>query len=553
MRIESVTATSFGPFRGEVLDLAPGLTVVHGDNESGKSSWHAAIYAAFCGRRRARGRANKEDARFAELHRPWTGDSWKVRCIIVLDDGRRIELAHDLDGKVDCRAVDMSLGRDVSDEIVHDGAPDGSRWLGLNRRTFAATACIEQADLLSVLAAAHDMQGDLQRAAATAGRDETAAQALQAIKDFRSERVGLDRVNSTRPLRRAKLTLEQADRDLTHARQQHLDYVKMVAAAEGAREQSDRARKVRSGLEQQVDLAEQIVKAARTARLTRQEAERAECNAAEASDVMVRLEERLARATELSDVLGDYVPATATKDDELAQKVAAAASAWRSAPAVGELTGPASADIQAEIDALPDPPVGDLEVDAEVRRRYETWRDAVAVAESSQRGKPDPLRVSGLEVELRKAVTARDFTASEVRIAEAAETEALEAYRPEVSPARDLAPGASKVGLAVGILGLVIGVVGLILLVMGNLLPGLVIAVLGLAGVVWAWVRRPSSGPRLDSGPRTAASPGPSLGAARERLHRARCQPGGRGHGSQGCGSTRERTQGGRRCAASRA
>ena len=56
MRIVSVTAADFGPLRSSTLGLAPGLTVVVGGNESGKSSWHAALYAALCGRRRSRGR-----------------------------------------------------------------------------------------------------------------------------------------------------------------------------------------------------------------------------------------------------------------------------------------------------------------------------------------------------------------------------------------------------------------------------------------------------------------------------------------------------------------
>ena len=97
MRFESVKAYAFGPFRNETLELAPGMNVVYGPNETGKSSWHAALYAGLCGIRRARGRASKNDAEFAELHKPWHNDtSWDVGAIIRLDDGRRVELRHDL-------------------------------------------------------------------------------------------------------------------------------------------------------------------------------------------------------------------------------------------------------------------------------------------------------------------------------------------------------------------------------------------------------------------------------------------------------------------------
>ena len=143
MRFESVRAYAFGPFRNKTLELAPGMNVVYGPNEAGKSSWHAALYAGLCGRRRARG-TKKRDAEFAERHKPWDGDTtWDVGAIINLDDGRRVELRHDLAGGVDSSARDVDLaGLDYANEIMSEGAPDGARWLGLDRRSFVMTACI---------------------------------------------------------------------------------------------------------------------------------------------------------------------------------------------------------------------------------------------------------------------------------------------------------------------------------------------------------------------------------------------------------------------------
>jgi len=63
VRIESVTAHAFGPLAGETLALAPGLTVVSGVNESAKSSWHASLYAALCGRGRGDAAQTPEDRR----------------------------------------------------------------------------------------------------------------------------------------------------------------------------------------------------------------------------------------------------------------------------------------------------------------------------------------------------------------------------------------------------------------------------------------------------------------------------------------------------------
>ena len=71
MHIESVTAHGFGPLSGQTLGLAPGFTVIVGGNESGKSSWHAATFAALCGRRRGKGRPGADEQQFIDAHRPW--------------------------------------------------------------------------------------------------------------------------------------------------------------------------------------------------------------------------------------------------------------------------------------------------------------------------------------------------------------------------------------------------------------------------------------------------------------------------------------------------
>ena len=77
MRFESITAHDFGPFHEQsLLDLAPGMNVIYGPNEAGKSSWHAALYAGLCGIRRARG-IRSEDKDFAERHKPWDNPNWR--------------------------------------------------------------------------------------------------------------------------------------------------------------------------------------------------------------------------------------------------------------------------------------------------------------------------------------------------------------------------------------------------------------------------------------------------------------------------------------------
>ncbi|HXQ96658.1 MAG TPA: AAA family ATPase, partial [Candidatus Acidoferrales bacterium] len=222
MRVESVTARAFGPFHGDRLDLAPGLTVVAGPNEAGKSTWHAAARAAICGVPRRRGRPTAAEQEFADLHRPWDRpDEWSVVARLALDtDGRHVEIRQDLGERLDSAAIELPIGRTVTDEILTDGSPDASRWLGLDRDAFASTVCVDQAEILAVTRVAGSLQQHLQRAAATRGSDATAAEAIDRLRRFRSEQVGLDRPNSVRPLRQAIEWRDRARRDLDDARRQ---------------------------------------------------------------------------------------------------------------------------------------------------------------------------------------------------------------------------------------------------------------------------------------------------------------------------------------------
>ena len=293
------------------------MTVIIGDNESGKSSWHAAIFAALCGRRRGAGRPRDDEQRFIDSHKPWDGDRWLVSAEIRLDDGRRIEMRQDLAGKVDCHAKDLDISEDVSAEVMNEGAPDASRWLGLDRSSFVGTACIEQAQMLRVRTEAGGLQQHLQRAAATGNAESTAAAALAQIASFRSQYVGLDRANSTRPLRRALNAVGFASNCLETARSNHEHYLLLAQQTDDLREA---ARNANAGV--------------------------AAYEAAAAANKAAQLAGQAKRANDLHEMLGDVPPASIAEDDAVARQVTAALTAWRVQPDKPVTAGMTSAEIR---------------------------------------------------------------------------------------------------------------------------------------------------------------------------------------------------------------
>jgi hypothetical protein len=236
VRIESVTAQAFGPLAGETLALAPGLTVVSGVNESAKSSWHAALYAALCGRSRGAVAPTPEDRRLLERYKPWDGSPWLVSAVVVLDDGRRVEICQDLDGTSGSTVVElgdedgdgMVARTDITSEILTAGGPDASRWLGLDRSAFGAVALVNQAEHRAVRDAAHGLQHYLLRAAESARTGGTAGPALAALDRFQQERLGREGGN---PLLLAQERVRLAREARVVARRGQEQYLAGLAAA----------------------------------------------------------------------------------------------------------------------------------------------------------------------------------------------------------------------------------------------------------------------------------------------------------------------------------
>ena len=463
MRVDSVTARAFGPFHGERLDFAPGLTVVAGPNEAGKSTWHAAVRAAICGMPRRRGRATAAEQEFADLHRPWDRpDEWLVSARLALDEGERcIEIRQDLGERLDSSAIELPIGRSVTGEILNDGSPDASRWLGLDRDAFAATVCVDQADILAVTAAAGSLQQHLQRAAATRGSDATAAEAIDRLRRFRSEHVGLDRPNAVRPLRQAIELHDAAREALETALAEHERYLEMAAAADEARQAHARAE----------------------LRLRSAEAAAARRDAGAAV-------ERARRARVLAE-RHPSEPAGAPERDRLADEVAAAIGGWTGRPEVRLLPGPDAsvlqaqlAGVEAELEAFRDVLPGDHAVDPAVRGAREAWvasRDALALlGEAPPLPSPPPAGLSSAELESIAAdldARAPDMGAFVERGDEVAEARRVAAER------RSLTAGlVALAGAAVAVGGAV-----------GAMLP---IAGLGAAVAIFAfvgWMRARSS------------------------------------------------------------
>lgn len=294
------------------------MNVIHGPNESGKSTLRAALSVGLCGQRRGR-RPTKAVEEFKRRHQPWDDSSaWAVSVVIRLADGLHAELRQDLAWGVDTSARDADSHRDLSGDILRDGAPDGSSWLGLNRRTFETVACVRQAEVLAILDDADALQEDLQRAAATARAEHTARAAVERLAEFHRERVGTKR-SWTKPFHRSKEAVATAEAGLQTARERH-----------GEHRSKLREVRIEESKERRVRIQLRTVQAV----LAKAEAETAR--------------ERYNEVLEWSLLFsqGQPLPPGHGEDDDLEGRLLTALSAWESAPEPRRPEGPSVEELK---------------------------------------------------------------------------------------------------------------------------------------------------------------------------------------------------------------
>jgi DNA repair exonuclease SbcCD ATPase subunit len=201
VHIESVHLHGFGRLAGREFRFGPGLTVVHGPNEAGKSTLHAALSAALFGLVGS-GRRKRDDTARIERFRPWDGARYAATAEVVATGGRRLRLEWDFD-RARVAVVDAAAGTDVTREYG-GGDPDElvrALW-GVERGVYLHLGHVAQAELARISDPAgvrHAIEAVVGQGAA----DSPAQAAVAALKEQRARLVGLNSA-ATKPLARAR-------------------------------------------------------------------------------------------------------------------------------------------------------------------------------------------------------------------------------------------------------------------------------------------------------------------------------------------------------------
>jgi DNA repair exonuclease SbcCD ATPase subunit len=214
----------FGRLVDRRFDFAPGLNVVYGPNESGKSTLAGAIVATLYGAER------KKEAR-----RPWTGGPFTTNLTYRLANGREIEVQRDFDR--DSKGLRMydRAGNEISGSLGSHRVVPGEAHLGVPLEVFLNAACMKQQALaLDEGKGAAPTATQLARALDGGPRDDAALGAIARLDDALRIHVGTEKARKNAPLRTLRALAEQQRVAAAQARDR-------LAALEDIRDRTEHA------------------------------------------------------------------------------------------------------------------------------------------------------------------------------------------------------------------------------------------------------------------------------------------------------------------------
>lgn len=191
MKLHRLSVAGFGGLPARDFAFGPGLNVICGPNESGKTTLQMALYAALYGFYDNVRPAKEADA-LQRRYIPWQGSAYAVSLDAAVADGRLLQVSRDfrLPRRTRTTVVDLRSGRAITADYPQGRAGFvgfAETHLGLDGAAFRGCAFVTQADLAlnGTAGALCEVLGKV----VTAAGNESSAAALERLADAQS-RIG---------------------------------------------------------------------------------------------------------------------------------------------------------------------------------------------------------------------------------------------------------------------------------------------------------------------------------------------------------------------------
>ena len=211
MKFLELHLDGFGKLVDRTFTFAPGLNLVFGLNEAGKSTLQQALLTLLYGFYEE-GSVTRAKQEAAKSLVPWAaGAGFSGWLVYRLDDSREFRAVRSFSGRPVTNLQIAADGRDVSCE--YRSASQGRLFfanaqLGMSKAVFENTCVVRQAELIALEQSAGAITDTLMRLSSSDSQDTTTADALAILDRALRDDIGTDRA-WTRPLGQARQRLEK--------------------------------------------------------------------------------------------------------------------------------------------------------------------------------------------------------------------------------------------------------------------------------------------------------------------------------------------------------
>ena len=235
MKLRSLRIDGFGRLADRAFAFGPGLNVVVGRNEAGKSTLAAALVASLYGLRRGE----------KERWRPWTsGTAYASALTYETSDGAAWEVHRAFDHDTKGVRVYDAAGNDAASRIGSGKSlSPGEAHLQISLDVFLQTACVRQRAIALDTGTASDVSTALAQALDGGPKEDAALGALARLDDAVRKHVGTERAHKNAPLKKLKEREQEQRRSAGDARAalERLGSLRERIAAECAKRDRDLA------------------------------------------------------------------------------------------------------------------------------------------------------------------------------------------------------------------------------------------------------------------------------------------------------------------------
>ncbi len=220
MKIEWIDLGRFGRLTDRKIQFSPGLNVISGPNEAGKSTLLEAIIALLFGF--SEDGNSRIHNRLKERFSPWQGGPYRGALHVCLNNGEQYQIVrHFAEERTTIYRYPGATDVTRNYALGHHGWVDfADQHLGLSRSVFRASAWINQGDLHLGKDHVDALKSKLERLTGSAGTETSAQEALQRLGEWLRAKVNPGGHSAqTSPFVKAREDVARLNAELAEVRQ----------------------------------------------------------------------------------------------------------------------------------------------------------------------------------------------------------------------------------------------------------------------------------------------------------------------------------------------